>query len=235
MLTRMSMCDSCVSCSLAKIRNCKEMFTFGFSYAVSGFGQVFKVTRAVFLFFRFSFLLFLFFIKLTCVFSRGRHSAKAPRRTREKASGTQGKRCLVKQIFFRMADMSSVELYFAVFAFLEAEVRLFPLWKSWKIFRHFPQPTKRLENNWAKETSSSRLFVCHSNFLAVYCWRHFTGYCKLYWRIRNLSQSESVKYLEWILSGVMFRSCRTVFKYVSRSRISWLRLGHEITFFFFVV
>ena len=110
MLTRMSMCDSCVSCSLAKIQNCKEMFTFGFSYAVSGFGQVFKVTRAFFLFFRFSFLLFLFFIKLTCVFSRGRHSAKAPRRKRAKASGTHGKRCLVKQIFFRMADMSSVEL-----------------------------------------------------------------------------------------------------------------------------
>ena len=58
-----------------------------------------------------SFLLFLFFFKLTRVFSRGPHPAKAPSRTREKTSGTQGNRCLVKQIFFRMADMSSVELY----------------------------------------------------------------------------------------------------------------------------
>ena len=41
--------------------------------------------------------------------------------------------------------------------------------------------------------------------------------------------------MEWILSGVMFRSCPSVFKYVSRSRISGLRLGHEFTFLFFVV
>ena len=38
--------------------------------------------------------------------------------------------------------MSSVELHFAVFAFLEAEVRLFPLCKSCKIFWHFPQLLK---------------------------------------------------------------------------------------------
>ena len=62
-------------------------------------------------FFLLSFLLFLFFFKLTRVFSHGPHPAKALCRTREKTSGTQGKRCLVKQIFFRMADMSSVELY----------------------------------------------------------------------------------------------------------------------------
>ena len=58
-----------------------------------------------------SVVLFLFFFKLTRVFSRGPHPAKAPRRTREKTSGTQEKRCLVKQMFFRMVDMSSVELY----------------------------------------------------------------------------------------------------------------------------
>ena len=122
------------------------------------------------------------------------------------------------------------------FPFLEAEVRLFPLCKLCnENFPTFSPATKRLENNWTKATSSSRLFVCRSNFLAVYCWSHFTGYCKRYWRIRNLSQSESVKYLEWILSGVMFRSCPSVFKYVSRSRISGLRLGHEFTFLFFVV
>ena len=176
-----------------------------------------------------SVVLFLFFFKLTRVFSRGPHPAKAPRRTREKTSGTRDKRCLVKQMFFRMADMSSVELYWF-------EVRLFPLCKSCnENFPTFSPATKRLENNWAKATSSSRRFVCRSNFLAVYCWSHFTGYCKRYWRIRNLSQSESVKYLEWILSGVMFRSCPSVFKYVGRSRISGLRLGQEFTFLFFVV
>lgn len=186
-----------------------------------------------------SVVLFLFFFKLTRVFSRGPHPAKlAPRRTREKTPGTRDKRCLVKQMFFGMADMSSLTCTdFVVFPFLEEEVRLFPLCKSWcnENFPTFSPATKRLENNWAKGTSSSRLFVCRSNFLAVYCWSHFTGYCKRYWRIRNLSQSESVKYLEWILSGVIFRSCPSVFKYVSRSRISGLRLGHEFTFLFFVV
>ena len=65
-----------------------------------------------------SVVLFLFFFKLARVFSRGPHPAKAPRRTREKTSGTRDKRCLVKQMFFRMADMSSVELYwFCCFSF----------------------------------------------------------------------------------------------------------------------
>ena len=112
MLTSMSICDLCVSCSSAKIQNCKKMFTLGargFSWKVSGFGQVLTVTRAFFLFCLLSY--FSFSLNWPAFFSRGRHPAKAPRCTREKTSCTQGKRCLVKQIFFRMADMSSVELY----------------------------------------------------------------------------------------------------------------------------
>ena len=237
MLTSMSMCNSCVSCSSAKIQNCKKTFTLGargFPWEFSGFGQVLKVTCTFFLFCLFSYFSF---FKLTRVFSRCPHPAKAPRRTREKTFGTQGKRCLVKQIFFRMADyeichpLSCTD--FVVFLFSRQK---FVYCKSCnENFPTFSPATKRLENNWTKATSSSRLFVCRSNFLAVYCWSHFTGYCKRYWRIRNLSQSESVKYLEWILSGVMFRSCPSVFKYVSRSRISGLRLAHEFTFLFFVV
>ena len=47
----------------------------------------------------FCFLLFLCFFKLTPVFSHRRHPTKAPRRTREKTSGTQGKSCFKADIF----------------------------------------------------------------------------------------------------------------------------------------
>ena len=104
MLTSMSMCDSCFSCSSEKNQNCKKMFTVGargFSWEVSGFGEVLRVTRAFFLF---------------CLFSYFSFSLNWP--AFYLAADTQGKRCLVKQIFFRMADMSSVELYwFCCFSF----------------------------------------------------------------------------------------------------------------------
>ena len=164
-----------------------------------------------------SFLLFLFFFKLTRVFSRGPHPAKAPRRTLSQTDILPNGRYVI---------------CWAVLILLFFLVRLFPLCKSCnENFPTFSPATKRLENNWAKATSSSRLFVCRSSFLAVYCWSHFTGCCKRYWRIRNLSQSESVKYLEWILSGVMLRSCRSVFlKYVSRHSIAnfWAEVGSRI-------
>ena len=201
----------------------------GFSWAVSVFSQVFKVTRAFFLFFLFSYFSFLWIDPR--FFSRPTPGESSSSHARKKLwyPGLE---------MFSQADILPNGRYvirwaaLCCFCFFGGRSSFISSLQIMQNFLTFSPATKRLKNNWAKATSSSRLFVCRSNFPAVYCWSHFTGYCKRYWRIRNLRQSESVKYLEWILSDVMFRSCRTVSNYVSRSRISGLRLGHEFTFLF---
>ena len=173
------------------------MFTLGatgFSWEVSGLAQVLKVTRALFLFCLLSY--FSFSLNWPAFFLAAH--------TRRKLLVAREKKPLVPGIRDVESSRCSSEWQichplsctdFVVFPFLEEEVRLFPLCKPCnENFPTFSAATKRLENNWGKATSSSRRFVCRFNFLAVYCWSHLTGYCKRYWRIRNLSQSESVKY-----------------------------------------
>ena len=184
-----------------------------------------------------SVVLFLFFFKLTRVFSRGPHPAKAPRRTREKTSGTRDKRCWVKQMFFRMADMSFVELYFILLFFLfwrKKFVYFLFANHAMKIFRPFRQLLKGSKTTEVKQPHPQDVLFVVSIF-----WR-FTVEVILP-NIANVIGESGIWAnqnrwnMEWILSGVMFRSCPSVFKYVSRSRISGLRLGHEFTFLFFVV
>ena len=185
-----------------------------------------------------SVVLFLFFFKLTRVFSRGPHPAKAPRRTREKTSGTQDKRCLVKQIFFRIADIYVIRwavLILLFFLFWRKKFVYFLFANhAMKIFRPFRQLLKGSKTTEVKQPHPQDVLFVVSIF-----WR-FTVEVILPDIANVIGESgiwanQNRWNMEWILSGVMFRSCPSVFKYVSRSRISGLRLGHEFTFLFFVV
>ena len=163
----------------------------GFSWAVSVFSQVFKVTRAFFLFFLFSYFSFLWIDPR--FFSRPTPGESSSSHARKKLwyPGLET---------FSQADILPNGRYvirwaaLCCFCFFGGRSSFISSLQIMQNFLTFSPATKRLKNNWAKATSSSRLFVCRSNFPAVYCWSHFTGYCKRYWRIRNLSQSESVKY-----------------------------------------
>ena len=116
--------------------------------------------------------------------------------------------CLVKQIFCRMkVAIRWVVFYCSCLFGGRSSFTLF-FAKHEKFSDIFPI-SRRLENNWAKATSSSGLFICRSNFLAITVDVILPYIANVIGELGIWANGNRVEYSERILSGVMFRSGRT--------------------------
>lgn len=87
--------------------------------------------------------------------------------------------------------------------------------------------SKRLENNWAKATSSSGLFICRSNFLAITVDVILPYIANVIGELGIWANGNRAEYLKGYWVVLCSEVVAPVFKYVRR--IFGLRLGHKCT------
>ena len=87
--------------------------------------------------------------------------------------------------------------------------------------------SKRLENNWAKATSSSGLLICRSSFLAITVDVILPYIAKVIGELGIWANGNQTEYLKGYWVVLCSEVVAPVFKYVGR--IFGLRLGHQFT------
>ena len=134
--------------------------------------------------------------------------------------------CLVKQIFCRMKVAIRWVVFYCSYLFGGRSSFTLFFAKHEKFSDIFPI-SKRIENNWAKATSSSGLFICLSNFLAITVDVILPYIANVIGELGIWANGNQTEYLKGYWVVLCSEVVAPVFKYVRR--IFGLRLGHKCT------